>query len=49
MAWILLDKAALLVLLTVWGVIASSLAVGSGAKVAVIARDMGIPVALRGS
>lgn len=48
MAWILLDTVGLLVVLTVWGVIASSLAVGSGAKVAVIARDMGIPVALIG-
>jgi hypothetical protein len=48
MAWILLDTGALLVLVTIWGVIASSLAVGSGAKVAVIARDMGIPVALIG-
>lgn len=48
MAWILLDPMALLVVVTVWGVIASSLAVGSGAKVAVIARDMGIPVALIG-
>jgi len=48
MAWILLDLPALLVLVTVWGVIAISLAVGSGAKVAVIARDMGIPVSLIG-
>jgi len=48
MAWILLDPMALLVVVTVWGVIASSLAVGSGARVAAIARDMGIPVALIG-
>ena len=48
MAWILLDLPALLVAVTIWGVIAGSLAVGSGAKVAVIARDMGIPVALIG-